>query len=330
MKGIRVVFRRPGIVELEEYDVKPPRSGEVLVKTLYTLISPGTELAFLYSLPNTPRKFPMVVGYSNVGVVEELGRGVSGLKVGQAVVSWSPHASHVTVSAEKVFPVPEDLSLEEASFFALGAICLQGVRKAGVEIGESALVIGLGLVGQLTAQLLRLSGAVPIIGLDLYEGRLKLARKLGADYVFNPSKVDVEEEVLRLTEGKGASLTIEASGSPEAVNLAFRLTRKLGRVVLLGSSRGETTVNFYRDIHRKGLHVIGAHVSTVPEVESFRYYWTLRDEIKTFFKLLKMRSLNVRDLISVKLSFRDASKAYELLRKEKDRVVGILLDWTNA
>jgi len=330
MKGIRVVFRRPGIVELEEYDVKPPRSGEVLVKTLYTLISPGTELAFLYALPNTPRKFPMVAGYSNVGVIEELGRGVSGLEVGQAVVSWSPHASYVTVSTEKVFSVPEDLSLEEASFFALGAICLQGVRKGGVEIGESALVIGLGLVGQLTAQLLRLSGAVPVIGLDLYEGRLKLARKLGADYVFNPSKVDVEKEILRLTEGKGASLTIEASGSPEAVNLAFRLTRKLGRVVLLGSSRGETTVNFYRDIHRRGLHVIGAHVSTVPEVESFRYYWTLKDEIKTFFKLLKMRSLNVKDLISVKLSFRDAGEAYELLRKEKDRVIGVLLDWTSA
>ena len=142
--------------------------------------------------------------------------------------------------------------------------------------------------------------------------------------------VDVEAEVLKLTEGKGPSLTIEASGNLEAVNLAFRLTRRLGRVVLLGSSGGETTVNFYRDVHRKGLHVIGAHISTVPEVESFRYYWTLRDEIKTFFKLLKMKNLNVKDLISAKLSFRDANKAYELLRKEKDRVIGILLDWTNA
>jgi len=207
---------------------------------------------------------------------------------------------------------------------------LQGVRKAGVEIGESALVIGLGLVGQLTVQFLRLSGAVPVIGLDLYEGRLKFARKLGVDYVFNPSKVDVEKEVFKLTGGKGASLTVEASGNPEAISLAFRLTRRLGRVVLLGSSRGETTVNFYRDIHRKGLHVIGAHVSTVPKVESFRYSWTLRDEIKTFFKLLKMRNLNVKDLISVKLSYRDAGKAYDLLRKEKDRVIGVLLDWTNA
>jgi 2-desacetyl-2-hydroxyethyl bacteriochlorophyllide A dehydrogenase len=328
MEGYRVVFRSPRIVNLENFLVEPPNSNELLIRTLYTLISPGTEIAYLMSLPNIPQVFPQYPGYSNIGVVEKIGKDVTNFKEGEIVASASKHASYVKSSAQLTFKVPEGLSPKEASFFRLGAIVLQGIRKSRVELGESAIVLGLGLIGQIAAQLLKLSGALPVVAVDLVNNRLSTAKALGADYTFNPSKVDVEEEVKKVTEGKGANIVIEATGSPEAVNLAFKLASRKGRIVLLGSTRGVSTVNFY-EIHRKGLIIIGAHNSVRPLYESYKNYWTEEDDVKAIFKLMVKGLLRCKELISRVVKFSEAPKAYELLLEKKDEVLGILLEWSS-
>ena len=259
MRGRRVVFRDKGTVDIEEFEVPKPRSGQILIKTICSLISPGTETAFLMALPNTPQKFPQYPGYSNVGVIEEIGEDVEGFRRGDLVVSPTPHSSHVLARGNQVIRVPKGLSAEEAAFFNLASISLQGVRKGFIELGSSVVVIGQGLIGQLALQLARLSGGFPVIAVDLIDWRLKVSVKHGADYVINPSKVNAIEEVKRLTNGRGADVVIEATGNPNAIPMALEMARRLGRVVILGSPRGVSTVNFYTLVHRKGLIIIGAH-----------------------------------------------------------------------
>ncbi|MGC8935226.1 MAG: zinc-dependent alcohol dehydrogenase [Thermoproteota archaeon] len=328
MKGYRVVFKSPGVVDIESFLVDSPKSNELLVRTLYTLISPGTETAYLMALPNTPQVFPQYPGYSNIGVVEKIGKDVTNFKEGEIVASASEHASYVKPLAKSTFKVPEELSLQEASFFRLGAIALQGVRKSKIELGESAAVLGLGLVGQLAAQLLKLSGALPVVAIDLVDNRLSIAKALGADYVFNPSKVNVEEEIKKVVGEKGPDIVVEATGNPDAVSLAFKLASTKGRVVLLGSTRGTSTVNFY-EIHKKGLTVIGAHGSVRPSYESYKGYWTEEDDVKTIFKLMNKGLLRCKELISKVIKFNEAPKAYKLLLERRDEVLGVLLEWSH-
>ncbi|MBS7642298.1 MAG: zinc-binding alcohol dehydrogenase [Candidatus Bathyarchaeia archaeon] len=326
-RGVGVVFKDKGVVSLEEFDIDSLEPGRLLVKTLYTLISPGTETAFLLGLPNTPATYPQYPGYSNVGIVEDIASDIRGFSIGDIVASPSRHASIVAPRAENTFKIPGSIDPIEASFFYLSAIALQGVRKSEPEIGESAVVLGLGLVGQLTAQLLALCGVIPVIGVDLYDYRIEVARSLSIDYGLNPSKIDTVSEVYRITDGRGASIVIESTGNPEAINLALKLAGRRGRVILLGSTRGLSTVNFYSDVHRKGLIIIGAHNSIRPRSESSRWYWTIRDDVELVFKLLSMKRLRVRELISSILEYRQAEEAYKLLIDHKDRVISVVLDW---
>jgi len=325
LKGRRVVFRSRGVVDVEEFDVSKPNAGQLLIKTVCSLISPGTETAFLMALPNTPKRFPQYPGYSNVGVVEEVGEKAEGFKPGELVVSSAPHSSYVLAQSSSVLKVPEGLSAEEASFFNLASIALQGVRKGFIELGNSVVVVGQGLIGQLAVQLARLSGGFPVIAVDLVDWRLEVSAKHGADHVVNPSKVDAVEEVRRLTDGKGADVVIEATGNPEAIPMALDMAGRLGRVVILGSPRGVSTVNFYMPVHRRGLVIIGAHTNVRPSHESLPHYWTDIDDKRLVLKLMADGRLRVRDYISLKLPVENAPDAYRLLMEHKERVLGVLL-----
>lgn len=325
MKGKRVVFRSKGLVDVEEFDVPKPSADQLLIKTVCSLISPGTETAFLMALPNTSQKFPQYPGYSNVGVVKENGENVEGFKPGELVVSPMPHSSHVIARCSSVLKVPDGLSAEEASFFNLASIALQGVRKGFIELGNSVVVVGQGLVGQLAVQLARLSGGFPVIAVDLVDWRLEVSAKHGADHVVNPSKTDAVEEVRRLTDGKGADVVIEATGNPKAIPMALDMAGRLGRVVILGSPRGVSTVNFYMPVHRKGLIIIGAHTSVRPSCESLPHYWTDIDDKRLVLKLMAEGRLRVKDYISLKLPVEKAPDAYKILIEHKEKVLGVLL-----
>ena len=325
--GKRIVFKKPGQVAIEEFSLRKPKAGEVTIETVCTLISPGTETAFLLALPNTSKKFPMYPGYSNAGVIAFTGSKSSRLMVGDRVVSRGSHASHVTVDEMNVLRIPEGLSFEEASFFALGSISLQAVRKAHIEIGESVVVLGQGLVGNLALQLARLSGGMPLIGVDMFDYRLKISKSCGADYALNPNKVDLNKEIMGITDGKGADVVIEATGNPKAISTALKLAGRCGRVILLGSTRGTSEVNFYSEVHRKGVIIIGAHESIRPRYESTYGWWTQRDDSLLVLNLLSKGLLKVKELITAKMSYEEAAKAYDRLINSKEDTLGIILQW---
>jgi 2-desacetyl-2-hydroxyethyl bacteriochlorophyllide A dehydrogenase len=324
--GKRVVFPRASEVDIEEFEVPQPQSHQVLIETVSSLISPGTETAWLNALPNTPMTFPQYPGYSNAGKILAIGKDVTKVRAGDRVFSTLPHATHVLGEEGEVCKFPENLSFDEASFTYLVEIALQGVRKARIELGEAVVVMGLGLVGQLALQIAKISGAMPVMGVDFFENRVALAKKLGADHAFNAKKVDTVKMVKEVTDGKGANVVIDATGSPLAPQTAVQLTRRFGRIILLGSTRGETNFNFY-SVHLEGISMIGAHIRTRPHSDSSPGLWAPAEERALAFRLLSQGKLDIKDLITVKMPFEEARKAYNMLMESKDSVLAILLDW---
>jgi 2-desacetyl-2-hydroxyethyl bacteriochlorophyllide A dehydrogenase len=325
MKGQRVVWTSRAKVEIEDFDIPALGENGVLAATECTLISPGTERAFLLSLPNTQGRYPSYPGYSNIGRVVEVGGGVEGLSVGDRVASATGHTSHFVASPDRLIKIKDGAaSSEEAVFFNLSAIALQGVRKAKIELGEPTLTLGQGLIGLLAMQLAKLSGALPVVGVDLSDGRLEVAGKVGADEVLNPKGEGFDRRVAEINP----AVVIEATGHPDAVNTAFKLAGWRARVVLLASTRGETErVNFYRDVHKKGLHVIGAHNSVRPRQESSANFWTSRDDCELTLRLIASRRLVVAPLITHRLPGAEAAAAYQQLMEWDANLLGVVLRW---
>jgi len=328
-EAIRVVWPEKGKVELERFQLGEPGKHEVVIETEYTLISPGTELAWLNGLPNTSQRFPQYPGYSNTGTVARFGREVTGFSEGDRMVAPGKHASMVKVAASKVLKVPEELESEEAVYFNMVAIALQAVRKAQVELGEAVLVMGQGIIGNLASQLARLSGGFPVVGTDLIDERLAICKECGADLAVNPRSEDLGTRLRQAIGRDCVDVVLDATGIPEAVNDCLNLAGYRGRVVLLASTRGETEkVNFYRDVHTKGITIIGAHNRVRPEGKSTRAYWTQSDDGDLALRLMAAGRLKVQPLTTDVLSFQEAPKAYDLFDQAPEEHLGILLDWS--
>jgi 2-desacetyl-2-hydroxyethyl bacteriochlorophyllide A dehydrogenase len=323
MKSAVLMSPAKGKVQLQEVEVADPAPGELQVRVHASLVSPGTERAFIMNMPNTPGKYPMEPGYCAAGVVEKVGAGVSGFSPGDRVAAFLlGHRQVGNVPAQSAARIPDGVPFEKAAFLALGQIALQGVRKMRVELGERGLVLGLGIIGQLALQALRLSGAVPAIGVDTVESRRKAALACGADQVLD------SEPAGWMAAAAEPKIVIESTGAPEAVGLAFQVAGRFGRVSLLASTRGDSTVNFYRDVHRKGLTIIGAHASlTVADRESRAGYWTWGDDAACFLRLLESRKLVLEPLISTVVEWRKAEELYgRILGGDRD-LIGSVLRW---
>ena len=332
MTARRVVCPEAGRAELESFPEPQPGDGEVALAASLTLISPGTERAFMLGLPNTSGKYPYRPGYNCVGRITALGEGVGdALAVGDRVVAAAPHASAAVVSQERAIPVPDAVPDEAACFFNMLCIALQGVRKAKIELGEAVIVVGQGLVGQLAARLARLQGGAPVVGLDTSPERRELATA-GADRVLDPAAADFRGTLDGVLGGEGgAPVVIEATGAPEPIRLALSLARRMGRVVLLGSTRGVTDgVNFYADVHKKGLQILGAHASAIPTRDSAPGGWTWADNCRAVLRLLATGRLRVQDLITHRFPADRAAEAFALLANWDPTLLGVVLRWSEG
>jgi threonine dehydrogenase-like Zn-dependent dehydrogenase len=205
----------------------------------------------------------------------------------------------------------------------LGQTSLQGIRKVHVELGERALVLGLGLVGQLAAQLIKLDGAVPVIGVDRIQERLRIALECGIDEVIDARN----ENWIAKLEPK-PQIVIESTGAPEAVSDALRAVSKYGRVSLVGCPRGVSEVDFYHDVHLTGVTIVGAHaLKPVPEYESRPGFWTWRDDALCFMDLLRRGRIVLEPLITERVDCKDIEDAFRELLEWKLDKLGIIVNW---
>ena len=267
MQSLNITFTGKDRVEVHPEDVREPGPGEVLVQATKTLISTGTEGIVLSRLfePgghwDTWVRYPFHPGYSLAGRVAAVGSGVTSLREGDRVAVRQPHHQYVVVAQEAAVPLPTGVADEDATWFGLAKIVQNGVRRAEHRLGESVAVIGLGPIGQLTVQYLRLLGAKHIIAIDLAPQRLELASAHGATNLINAAAAEAREDVLRLTENAGADVVYDVTGAPSVFPSALRLLRRFGRLVLLGDTGTPTEQRLTGDVVTRGLQIIGAHDS---------------------------------------------------------------------
>ena len=312
---------------VEERDT--PGAGEVLVKSDYSAVSAGTETANLLGLPNTHGSFPWRPGYSTSGRVVSVGEGVTDFEPEMRVlVTWAGHRSHFIRPASSLVKIDENVDQLEASFAHVACFPMLGVRKLKLEIGESAMVIGMGILGLFAAQIAQLSGAIPVIVSDLSPARRDLALRLGCDHALCPTDGDLAAKVKELTGGKGVDTIVEVTGKSIALQQALECVAEMGRISLLGCTRiSETPIDYYQYVHRRGVSLIGAHTFSRPKVESRPTAWTERDDYATFFKLVAAGKLQVRPIVSEVVAPAMVPAMYTRLIEEENPPVGVVIDW---
>ncbi|MDQ1015647.1 bi-domain-containing oxidoreductase [Streptomyces afghaniensis] len=358
--------------ELALLDVPAPgcKPGGVLVRSAFSLISTGTELmkvseagmSMLGKARSRPDQVAKVVqsvatngvpatyrkvmgkldsytplGYSLCGVVEQVGAGIDDVKVGDLVAcAGNEHALHAElnwVPKNLYAPVPDGLAARHAAFGTVGSIALQGVRQGESQLGEVALVIGLGLIGQLVVQLLAASG-VRVVGADPDPARCELAERLGAAACGDPASAAVESAVAELTGGLGVDQVYLAAGggSNQPVELAARLSRDRGRVVDIGKCRLDLPWNAYYekelDVRFSRSYGPGRYDPEY-ELEGRDYpigyvRWTERRNLACFLDLLARGRVDVEPLVSHVADFDDAVETYQSLKDGELKAVAVL------
>lgn len=331
MTGHYIVIESKATAVLKQYEVPQPKPGEVLLENEYTLVSAGTERANLIALPNTSGGFPWQPGYCGVGQVIAVGDGVEHVQVGdRAIAHFSGHRSHPIQKAAGITLVKDDrIESIEACGVVIAAFGMQGVRKLRMELGESLMVVGLGLLGQFSVQCASLSGCIPIIATDFDPARRELALSLGAGHVFSPDEPNLPEKVKELTDGKGADGVVEVTGAAVALQQALECVRREGRVALLGCTRiSDHPIDFYKYVHVPGIQLIGAHTFVRPQVESRPGYWTVQDDYRALLKFLAEGRFKVRPIISEVVSPAQAPFVYSRLAEDPHPPLGIVFDWS--
>jgi 2-desacetyl-2-hydroxyethyl bacteriochlorophyllide A dehydrogenase len=267
-------------------------------------------------------------GYALVGRVTTVGDEVEGIQPGQRVLMEAPHGTPAAADVRQtsVLPLPDELEDAVGSLVRLADIALTAVRVAPLQLGDRVLVYGMGLVGQLAAQLFRLNGGNPVIGVDRLPNRLAIAQANGI-LVLNADEVDVPAEVARLTDGRGPDVAVEATGSPAVVPLALDLVAKGGRVVLLGSTRGRVEIDVYSHVHRKGVRVIGAHESVQKLDLAPAVRWGKERNLRLLARLFAQGELRSQGLISHTIRPTDLPAMYDSLAERPQDYLGVLVDW---
>lgn len=330
MNRKQILFTEIGKAELVEVGVPEIQNDEILVKMEYTVISGGTERACIMGENNTPQEFPMSLGYCGVGTAVKTGGNVRNIKAGDRVLVYHGYHSNFNIRKEDEITKVEnnDVSSLEAAFVIIASMGLGGVRKLEMELGESAMVLGLGLLGIFAVQFLRLSGANPVIAVDLNNDRRKLALDLGADYAFDPSDKDFVQNVMEVTKGKGINGCVEVTGVSAAMNQALECASWMGRISLLGCTRvSDNAVDYYRQVHRPGIKLIGAHNFVRPKTESYPHHWTHHDDCRAILDMISSGRIQVKPIISRVVSPYEAPRIYDELCNEKKFPIGTVFDW---
>jgi predicted dehydrogenase len=372
MKQVLISKGKASVVEIPAPQVE---SGKVLVRVLFSCISSGTEMSGLknsgiplwkkaITQPEKVEKLLQMVdaqglketrsfiaskrgnggptGYSAAGTIIEVGEGIHHLKPGDYVACAGAqcafHAEIIRVPANLTVKLPKNLDLPSASTVTLGAIALQGVRRAQPTLGETFVVVGLGGIGQLTAQLLKTNGC-RVIGIDPDRARIALAQQNGMDRGTDPEAGNDVLQVMRLTDGGADGVIITAASSSNTViSTAFQMCRKKGRVVLVG----EVGLHLNRaDFYEKELDFLissssgpGRYDANYEE-KGWDYpaayvRWTENRNMAEFLRLLAEGRVQVQPLITAVYPIAEAASAYEQIKNGAHKPLLVLLSYPNS
>ncbi len=322
-------------MELREESLPSLGADEVLVETICSAISAGTEMLIYQG--RFPRdvetdsaiptlrgdfKYPLAYGYAAVGKVVDVGKAIDKSWKDTLVFSFQPHTTHFIATTDCLFPIPEFISCESACFLPNMETAVNLIQDAAPILGERVMVFGQGVIGLLTTALLREFPLEALVTADCYELRRETSLKLGASASLNPATKDFRNQASSYLK-TGADLTFELSGSPSALDDAIALTTFSGRIVI-GSWYGEkrTALNLGGAFHRSRIKLISSQVSTIaPELSGrwdkprrFDVAWNALSRIKP------------EQWITHRFSLDQSLEAYQLLDRSPENTIQIIFD----
>jgi 2-desacetyl-2-hydroxyethyl bacteriochlorophyllide A dehydrogenase len=348
-----LLFAGPKRIEFRDQPPVALKADEVLIRTMFSGISRGTEMTVyrgtspfygkcfdpavrLFLKSGQPSfQYPLEFGYENVGRIVALGSEVKGYREGDIVFTPTQHAERIVMSTTQPGPffgslvpvvrLPNGLPPESGIFLALTGVAYNAVLDGQLLLGESVAVFGAGVIGLLTVQLCRLAGAAQIFVIDPIESRRALAERFGATHVFDPgSGEDVSLTMRRLTDGRGADLAIEVSGSYAGLHEAIRCVGYNGRVVVSGFSAGPGEALWLgSEFHHNRVRLISSQSFGVAPEVSDRWDPARR----TLAALALLPRLDLAPMITHRFKFAEAAKAFESVDTRPEDVLQVVLEY---
>ncbi|GAB4378827.1 MAG: zinc-binding alcohol dehydrogenase [Calditrichia bacterium] len=350
MKGRVLIFSGPRKLEFQEREVLQPQSNEILIKTQMSAISAGSELlvyrgmapeglpadSTITALRNQSLQFPLAYGYSLVGEIIDYGPGVDPALKGERVFVFHPHQEYVIVRAEEILPIPPDISSEDAVLFPAVETAVNLTMDGHPLLGEHIIIFGQGFIGLLLTAIISRYPLISLITVDKYANRRELSARLGASHTLNPDEKGYIQEIAdflaatnadgahRAEQGRGADVIFELSGDPRVLTDALNCLGFGGRLII-GSwyGRKAAEVSLGGPFHRNRIKIISSQVSTIAPELSAR--WSKKRRYELTWQVI--RQIHPSQLITHRIPFPQAPRAYRLLDTEPDKTLQTVLTY---
>jgi 2-desacetyl-2-hydroxyethyl bacteriochlorophyllide A dehydrogenase len=324
----RIIFPAKGQVALQDFELPVPGPGDLKIRTLYSLMSIGTETIILHQkyAPDSHFarmfSFPQLkTGVQAIGKVEQVGAAVKDFAVGDTVFMRMAHGSHQVLPADRCSPVPDGVDLRSACWCGLAKTAFRAAWAGRFELGGHVLIIGAGPVGQMAIRWAKTAGLGSIVVVDLSAFRLEHARRGGALRTLCGDVAQHLATIREMNEGKGPALIIDTTGNPAVFQSALSSAAMFGKVVLLGDTGFPGKQCLTSDVMTKGLTIQATHDS------QDRDGWTQRRIDRLFFRSVQEGRFDLAGLITHEFSPEECAAAYTLAEQQREQAMGILFDW---
>ena len=334
----------PRRIEFRDYKEPPLSAGEVRIRSIVSGVKHGTEMAlYLGSTPFLTQRFdlecrlflpdesagfyPRLLGSWLTGEVIEVGEGVTRFRVGDLVHGGLPHRPTNVARAEQLYPLAPNMNPETALFTDPALFALNAVHDARLKLGDDVAVFGLGAIGLLAAQMVRLNGARVVVGVDLIASRRELARRYGVDHTLDPARGDVGLEIKRLTGNKGADAALEISGSYAALQQAIRCVQVGGLVVAASYYKGNASA---LSLGAEWHHNRPTLISSMPVwgcPHRLHPLWDLDRLERTAIGVLERGEVATEGMVTQRIPYSEAPKAYDLIARHPDETIKVVFTY---
>ena len=340
-KGKRLVsvYQGPDVnrtIEIEDFETSEIGDSQVLVRVSKSQVSAGSEKGYVTGMHSLLKveleKYDNNPGYTTVGHVLESGKSMSAFKPGDRVLTYGNHASHWVTEPDsnpsdpiKIQHIDFDITDEQAAMARLGDVALHCIRRGELQIDEKVAVFGVGVVGQLLVSFAKISGAYPVIAVDMDDDRLELARQSGATHTVNAGKENAAAAIQEITNG-GAQCVFHSNRNPNVLADCMEAAAMRGKVCLVGSPPGKSEIGLQVDLLRRELDIRGSY-GTIDYAHR-NYAWTQRRDRVAIWRMIESGDLKVDHLISHIAKPEMANDLYQKIGEGTSGWMGIFFDWT--